>query len=204
MRFRIALVVMICLAGLATGCAATPDRYQFVKQEAKLTDGQNVDVVWANSGQISARTYLPLALDAITTRYVTDRKGITAAEAAAHLKEAIREKAEKANLPLVDGGGEATAPARLALAITEMHPGGRWDRMMNAEFGAGHAFVQVEGRVVDAESGEELMAFADRRRSTAWIGLRDIPRDAGPVVIREMLEGIAADIVSELEVTLSR
>jgi hypothetical protein len=184
---------------MAVGCAATPERFQFVRQEARLTAGRNVDLIWTDSERIARKTYLPLALGPISTRYVQDQKGITAAEAESHFRDAILQKAKEANLPLVVDGGEASAPARLELAITEMYPGGRVDRIMNGEFGAGHAWVQVEGRVVDAESGEELAAFADRRRSSAWIGLRDVFRNAGPVVVREMLEGIAGDIVSELD-----
>ena len=44
MRFWIALAVMTYLGGMAAGCAATPERYQLVKQEARLTEGGDVDL----------------------------------------------------------------------------------------------------------------------------------------------------------------
>lgn len=204
MRFWTGLFLVICLSLMTVGCAATPDRVRFLDQKSTLTGGKYVDLVWVDSERMGAKTYLPVALGPISTRPVTDQKGITAAEGAGRLKTAILEKAQEARLPLAVEGDETTAPARLELALTEMYPGGRWDRMMNAEFGAGHAFVQVEGRVVDVASGEAVLTFADRRRSSAWIGLRDIPRDAGPVVVREMLEGIAGDVVAELAENLSR
>ena len=198
MQFWTAVGLMTCLVWVAAGCAATPEHYQLVREEQRLTPGQRVDLIWANADRIARKKYLPLGLGEISTRHVSDQKGITAAEAESWLRDSIRRSAEKANLRLVFGKQGGTAPARLDLAITEMYPGSRIGRIFAAEHGAGHAWVQVEGRVVDAQSGEDLATFVDRRRSSAWIGFRDVFKDASPDLIREMLEGIAGDVVSEL------
>ncbi len=91
------------------------------------------------------------------------------------------------------------AEAVLHIAITEMTPGSAGGRIFAGELGMGHAFVQVEGRLVDLESGKDLVAFADRRRSSGAIGFEDMGGDAGPRLVRRMLKGIAADLVRELE-----
>lgn len=66
-------------------------------------------------------------------------------------------------------------------------------------FGAGSVDVQVEGRVVDAETGERLMEFADRRRQSGdpYSGLNPTVVMAAPLV-EKVLEQQAAAIVKVL------
>ena len=71
---------------------------------------------------------------------------------------------------------EVGVGARLELAITEMTPGSSSVRLWAGEFGAGHAFVQVEGQVLYVESGTELATFCDRRRASGAAGLKDVGR----------------------------
>lgn len=194
-----AVGIVVCLGVMATGCAATPEHYGFVQEQQRLTAGRHVDMAWTDADRIARKKYLPLALVEIATRHVSDQKGITAAEAGSYLRDTIQQKAKKENLPLVSNKGDQSAEAKLELAITEMYSGSRMDRIFAAENGAGHAWVQVEGRVIDSESGEELAIFADRRRSSVWIGFRDVFRDSSPGLIREMLKGIAGDVVWELD-----
>ena len=73
--------------------------------------------------------------------------------------------------------------------------------MFAGELGMGHAWVQAEGRVIDRQSQEELVAWSDRRRSSAAIGFRDLGGDSGPTLVREMLEQIAIDLERELRET---
>ena len=105
------------------------------------------------------------------------------------------------NFVLAEIQDQQKAQAKLEIAITEMTPGSAAGRMFAGELGLGHAWVQVEGRVVDIDLNEEVVAFSDRRRHSGAIGFRDIGGDAGPSLVREMLETIAAELVQELRET---
>ena len=72
------------------------------------------------------------------------------------------------------------AKNRFDLAITHMDPGSSAERLWAGEFDAGHAQLQVEGKVVDIESGEIVAAFAERRRYSGALGAEDLGGDAGP------------------------
>jgi len=63
--------------------------------------------------------------------------------------------------------------------------------------------VQVEGRVVGDSPDQPLAEFADRRRSSGAIGLRDTFGDSGPQLVREMLQDIAKDLKLELREAFS-
>ena len=71
--------------------------------------------------------------------------------------------------------------------------------MLAGELGVGNARVQVVGRVSDIATDEELAVFIDRKRSTGGVGLRDIGRDVGPQLVREMLEQSASSIIAEIK-----
>ena len=90
------------------------------------------------------------------------------------------------------------APYRLDLAITHMDPGSAAKRIWAGEFGAGHAMLQIEGKVVDIESGAVMAEFAERRRSSGAIGLEDLGGDAGPHIIEHLASLISADVSHEL------
>jgi hypothetical protein len=88
------------------------------------------------------------------------------------------------------------------MAITYLTPGNATARILAAELGAGHAFVQVEGKLTDAKTGEEIARFADRRRDSGSIGFEDVGGDAGPRLVERLLKGISADVVKELSATV--
>jgi hypothetical protein len=80
-------------------------------------------------------------------------------------------------------------------------PGGGFARVMAGELGAGHAWVQVEGRVTDPTSGALLAAFADRQRDSGLAGVRDTFGDVGPSLVKERLTAIGR--AARLELALS-
>ena len=92
-----------------------------------------------------------------------------------------------------------SAQAELTVSIARITPGNRVLRMLVGEFGIGNARVQVVGRISDIDSNEELAVFTHRKRSTGGVGLRDIGRDAGPQLVREMLEQTASSIIAEVK-----
>jgi hypothetical protein len=80
-----------------------------------------------------------------------------------------------------------------------MTTGSAFARMVAGELGAGHGWVQIEGRVTDEESGVLLVSFADRRRGSGAVGFRDLGGDSGPAMVREMITAIGFGIRSELD-----
>ena len=66
----------------------------------------------------------------------------------------------------------------------------------------GHAIVQVEGKLIDSSSGKEVACFMDRRRDSGTIGIEDLAGDAGPNLVKRMLEKIASDLAKELSASL--
>jgi len=69
-------------------------------------------------------------------------------------------------------------------------------------FGAGSVDVQIEGRVVDAKTGERLMEFADRRRQSGdpYSGLNPTVVMAAPLVekvLKQQARAIAKLVVYE-------
>jgi hypothetical protein len=84
-----------------------------------------------------------------------------------------------------------------------MDPGSRAKRLWAGEFGAGHAQLQIEGKVVDTENGEVIAAFAERRRSSGALGAKDLAGDAGPHIIEHLVSLVSADVNSELRATFT-
>jgi hypothetical protein len=62
--------------------------------------------------------------------------------------------------------------------------------------------VQVEGKLVTVESGETVATFAERRRTSGLVGLKDIEGDSGPDLIRHMIKLISEDIDRQLQLLL--
>ena len=91
-----------------------------------------------------------------------------------------------------------SATAKISLAITYLTPGSVAGRFWAAELGAGHAIVQVDGKVIDAVTGKEIACFEDRQRDSGAIGFEDLGGDAGPRMVKRMLESISVNFVKEL------
>ncbi len=84
-----------------------------------------------------------------------------------------------------------------------MDPGSATKRIMAGELGAGHAQIQVEGKVIDTGSGETVAAFAEKRSSSGAIGLEDLKGDSGPELIEHLIGLISDDVASELSRTFT-
>jgi len=87
---------------------------------------------------------------------------------------------------------------KLQLAITQMDPGSAVGRMIVGELGAGHAKIQVEGRL-ENNAGDIIMAFSDLRSNSGAIGLKDLGGDAGPQLVKDSLGELAEAIMAELK-----
>jgi hypothetical protein len=122
---------------------------------------------------------------------------IPAENAAFWLKDSVEHQLKFQ--PVCAPAAEASeSTAKLTLAVTYLTPGSATKRTWAAEFGAGHAIVQVEGKLIDSKTGNELAEFAERRRDSGTIGFEDIGGDAGPTLVRRLLHNVGEDFVKEL------
>ncbi|MDX2088074.1 MAG: DUF4410 domain-containing protein [Kofleriaceae bacterium] len=194
----------LVLAGLAvalalSGCASAPKPTPFTPPQVALEKGKHVDRVWADAAALAAARVANVALSEIDTRAIADAKGITAAEARETLRGAL---VAGAGGDVVLRHGLEGSTSRLEVAITELDPGSAAARVFAGELGAGHAWVQVEARLVDPASGAVLAAFVERSRDSGGIGLRDTFGSVGPTLVRELLQRAARDIRDELAIVL--
>lgn len=195
----IPFAAVLVVAALAGACAtAKPSGYP-VRFE-RLTDGRHVEKFWSDAGAIAAQPFADVVLARIdTSRGIADQDGLPRDRGADWLRSALVLGGSD-TIVVIGPSGET---ARVELAITEMSTGSAVTRVLVGELGAGHAWVQVEGRVVGPASDRVLAEFVDRRRSSGAAGLRDSFGDAGPQLVREMLEEIAKDLRLELRETFA-
>jgi hypothetical protein len=196
-RSTIMIVGISLIALLASGCA-TVKPTGYLENYGQFKPGQYVERFWSNPDKIAQGQYKRIVIGKIESR-VADSEKITGAQACNWLRSAIFRG--DTSIEHLAFGAETGNKARLDLAITEMTPGSAFGRMMAGELGAGHAWVQIEGRVIDEESGVLLVSFADRRRGSGAIGFRDLAGDSGPAMLQEMITAIGFDIRSELDHT---
>jgi hypothetical protein len=192
------MTVGISLGALFLSACATVEPRGYLENYDQLKSGRYIERFWSDPNKIAQGGYKIIVIGKIESR-VADSEKVTGAQACSWLRSAILRGATSVEyFPLEAGAGKN---ARLDLAITEMTPGSAFGRTMWGEFGAGHAWVQVEGRVTDEESGVLLVSFADRRRGSGVIGFRDLAGDSGPAMLHEMITAIGFSIRSELDHT---
>ena len=183
--------LMIALAFfVAAANAASPQPSGFLADYDRLVEGEYLEAYWVDGANIQRTGTPDILLGNIAVDKIKDQKGVSVADSVAWLKK-----------DLMNGrsiGDNQKAKYRLDLAITHMDPGSAAKRILAGEFGAGHAQLQIEGKVIDQKSGVVVASFAERRRSSGAIGTEDLAGDAGPHIIEHLVSLISADIDSEL------
>jgi hypothetical protein len=178
------------------GCSSPVRNSGFLSGYERLHQGRYLKKYWADAG-LNQTTIANLSLEEIDSSRIMDCPTVSRDEAVSWLKAALISSAQaQPNWQISETPSQA--PAKLSLAITYLTPGSAGDRIFAGELGLGNAFVQVEGKLVNSSSGQELAAFADRRQDSGSMGLEDTAGDAGPKLVKRMLEKLAADIVREL------
>ena len=132
------------------GCASSPAPSGYLSDYDQLHAGKYLEKYWADPGNIQKTASPIILLGTISVDKITDHKSISVAECITALKADLQR------------GGMISeknqqAPLRLDLAITEMTPG---QASMRLTVGGGYAHIQIEGKVVDVQSGHVLAAFA--------------------------------------------
>ena len=192
--YKIAIAAIVCVFAV-TAHAAAPKSSGYLSDYGHLVEGEYLEAYWVDMAPIEQSKSPTIALGDISAIGVKDHKGVTVDNCVAWLKSDLQGKLISAN--------NADARYKLDLAITHMDPGSAAKRIWAGEFGAGHAQLQIEGKVTDTESGEVVAEFAERRRSSGAIGVEDLGGDAGPHIIEHLVSLIAADINSELQASFT-
>jgi hypothetical protein len=186
----------LVLAVGVLGACSTPRPGGIVGDPEKLSKGTYIDRSQADLPAIKAANLSALSLAEIDVSRVVDQDGITRKAGAQALRAGLLgSSANPDSIPLRGSRGAGT----LDVAIVEMSIGSAVGRVMAGEVGVGHAWVQVDARVIDPKSGRILASLSDRRRSSGDIGFRDTFGSAGPALVREMLKASGSDIRRELD-----
>lgn len=178
---------------------STPVSTGYLDQQALHQPGQYLDGVWCSDRVGQKPAYSEVRVSSIQAIGIEDHRGVSTADAVAWLSARLGVSGgEDVLLRFSDDGPVAS----LELAITEMDPGSAAARIWAGELGAGHAFVQVEGKLTDATDGTLLCELVQRTRASGAIGFRDVGGDSGPAMVKEMLGMIAAAVRDELRAKL--
>jgi hypothetical protein len=164
------LAIIALVSGLVlTAHAAAPKDSGYLSDYDRLIEGEYLEAYWVDIAQIQRSAAPSMLLGEIPVAGIKHHKSVTVADCVGWLKRDLLERA-------VISHSQSDAKYRLDLAITHMHPGSSAKRLWAGEFGAGHepSQLQVEGKVVDIESGKVVATFAERRRSSGALGAKDL------------------------------
>ena len=182
-------IFLVFFVMASTAWAASPKPSGYLSDYSRLSHGHALEAFWADTTAITPAA--EIALGEITEPHLKDKKHVTVEECANWLRrDVLSHSLFSENAPDVK--------YRLDLAITHMDPGSATKRIMAGELGAGHAQVQVEGKVIDTESGNSVAEFAERRSSSGAIGLEDLKGDSGPELIEHLIKLIGEDVAAEM------
>ena len=193
-RTVIALVSGFILAG----CSSTPPPVTsgYLSDYHRLKPGTYLEEFWIDTGQVIKSEPPSIVLGEISAPGITDKEDVTVANCISWLTTGLL-----AGAAISDN--KPDAGYRLDVAITYMDPGSASARILAGEFGAGHAKVQTEGKIIDINSGALIATFAERRRSSGAIGMDDLAGDSETGLIELMIKSISKDVNSELLSTFS-
>jgi hypothetical protein len=185
------LIISVLLSSvILTAHAASPKASGYLSDYDRLVEGEYLEAYWVDMARVKRSNPPRILLGEISIAGIKDHKGVTVADCVGWLKNDLLKGR------IISKNQEAMY--RLDMAITHMDPGSAAKRLLAGEFGAGHAQLQIEGKVVDIESGEVVASFAERRRSSGAIGIEDMAGDAGPHIIEHLVSLISEDVNSEL------
>jgi hypothetical protein len=196
LKAPITFVAAIVAAASLGGCTSVPTTSGYLADYDRLNQGQHLDQYWADASIVQSREPLVILLSEVSGDEITDKKDVTVEDCVSWLRAGLENGG-------IISGTKDDAPVAMDVAITFMDPGSAAKRIWAGELGAGHAQVQVEGKVYDVESGQVLATFAERRSSSGAIGLKDLGGDAGPGLIEQMIKQIGDDVTHELRLTFA-
>ncbi len=202
MKKRACIVSFVLL--LTLGCTTAGKQTGFLSDYNRLHSGSFVPAYWIDSQAVSTGKYTSIRVGSVDLQHLQDSEGFMGQNAEQYLRDALAAEAASSGLrDAITSEPKKEAPAVLDLALTEVNPGSADARFWAGEFGAGHAYVQIEGSVKDSRTGKELAAFSVRKRSSGAVGIRDMGGDAGLTLVKEMIEAASKDIIAELKTSFA-
>ena len=186
----------LLIAMFAAGCSTGVQKSNFHSDYSRLHQGKYIKGFCATP-ELTGATVSRVFVEPIDTSRMEPEGKIPAENAAFWLKDSVEHQL-KFQPPCGPVTQEGESTARLTIAVTYLTPGSATKRFWAAEFGAGHAIVQVEGKLTDSKTGNELAAFAERRRDSGAIGFEDMGGDASVRMVRRLLHNVGEDFVKEL------
>src|SRR5215831_13282348 len=157
LNIQIALILTIVVAGCSTGV----QKSGFHSDYSRLYQGKYIKGFWA-APELDRRAVSRVFVEPIDTSRMEPQDKVPATNAVFWLRDSI-ETHLKSEPPCGLATQESESTAKLKLAITFLTPGSASGRRWAGEIGVGHAIVQVEGKLIDAKTGNELAEFAERR-----------------------------------------
>jgi hypothetical protein len=189
-KYLILAITAVMISCIVPVHAAAPKASGYLPDYDRLVEGEYLEAYWVDAPRVERSSAPQILLGTISVDGIRDHKGVTVANCVDWLESDL-----KSGRVISDS---QEAKYRLDLAITHMDPGSAAKRLLAGEFGAGHAQLQIEGKVIDVEKGEVVAMFAERRRSSGAIGIEDLAGDAGPHIIEHLVRLISTDVNSEL------
>ena len=167
------LGIFLLAASLSSGCANVPMKYRPVlfKDYSEMRSQCDLDKVRIASGANLSdyQTIVISPVDRLDIR-IGDLNHEEKGQVLEHILKSFRvEMVKHFSTVTIDPSAvpRGEKALRLDLAFPEMRA---TDVMTNliVGFGAGNATATIEGRLVDMETGEELIAFADRKKGSGF------------------------------------
>ncbi len=192
-------LVLVIALGLV-GCATSPAHPgTALPLPHPMTANEHVDLLYVSPGLRLQDYDLLVVAQPRLEAPIVDRE-LAYVPWAQDLRTALAQAMKRSGLFATVVEAEPTDTAGTAVlvlesAVVELDPGDQAVRWMFGEFGAGHSFIQVEGRIVDARTQEVLAQFADRRRGAAVFHLTGGDSQA---LLQEDLRGIAKSLAKAL------
>lgn len=185
---------------LFSGCAGVMPSH-FLENYDQLSPGKHLERVMI-SPDLSLKNGLTIEMQKPIAERMEDNEIFPLARAQSYLAEVLEKRLkEVAALKVVTAKNESlpTDGRRLVLqtAITQLNPGSRLTRWFASELGAGHSYVQVEGKLIDSSTQKVLLQFADQRAGSAAGGF-DITGGSGEQMLKADMDGIAKALAETL------
>lgn len=188
-----------CLILLISGCA-TAVKTGHLDDYSKLQAGKYLERAYVNPKFMLEKKY-NRAVILVEAANIPDFSEFKAAEIKDYLKEDAIRKIKYSTVfkevtDVMPGENSRSNTLICKFIIAEINPGNRMARWCFGEFGAGHSKVQIEGVFRDAETGEEMLLFADRRTGGAVL---DITGGDAYNLITEDMRNIVKAVVLTLQ-----
>ena len=192
---RLIVLIGFCLVSL--GCSTTPKRT--TGWPASATQSHTGLDLFYRSPTFYPNRYQALLVTPPTVPAHTPST-FNAQRMADAFQQRLREHLTVARLvPRVTTSAQDILPDERVLILEtqliQVTPGSRIGRWWCGEFGCGHSIIEVQGRLIDAKTGEVFVTFADKRRGAAVI---DPTGGSGEDLLREDMLDMVRDVAATL------